>query len=143
MDAGNRQSAEVSIIYVPCGSEDEAARIARALLGERLIACGNIYRSRSIYEWKGEIADQEEHLLLCKTAPSRAVAAEKRVRELHSYEVPCILRIEPARANYDYASWVNGQVSFIPVAENDKRDAATGEQAEPLTANRPKGLVGD
>jgi len=86
-------------------------RICRDLLEERLVACGNIHKTRSVYFWKGEVADAEEYVLICKTAPHRAEAAARRARGLHTYEVPCILRIEPAKANYDYAAWVRGELS--------------------------------
>lgn len=100
----------MTLLYVPCGSEEEATTIARTLLQERLIACANIYRSRSLYMWKGALSDEEEHVLFCKTAPSRVRAVERRVRELHSYEVPCILQMQPAHVNHDYAAWVAGEV---------------------------------
>jgi len=102
---------DLILLYVPCGSEDEARRIAGLLLREHLIACGNIYESRSLYYWKGELADEPEQVLLCKTTPARAAAAATRIRQVHSYDSPCILRIEPASANHEYASWVHSEVS--------------------------------
>jgi periplasmic divalent cation tolerance protein len=101
----------VALIYVPCGSEDEAARLAKLLLAERLIACANIYESRSLFRWDGELADEREFVMVCKTTPQRAADAEQRIIELHSYEVPCVLRIEPAHANEPYAEWVAGEVA--------------------------------
>ena len=104
-------TAQIALIYVPCGSEEEATRIAANLIEERLVACGNIYRSRSIYHWEGEMRDEEEHVLLCKTTSGRVDAARRRVLELHSYEVPCVLKIEGAEANWGYAMWVAGEVA--------------------------------
>src|SRR5436305_14294520 len=91
---GNKHSGESQVVhlYVACGSEDEGASIARTLLAEGLIACGNRYQSRSIYSWEGRTTDEQECLLICKTARSRVAAAERRLAELHSYEIPCILR---------------------------------------------------
>ena len=106
-------SGEIALLYVPCGSAEEAESIARALLKERLIACGNIYESRSLYRWEGEIADEKEHVLLCKTAPARAHAARKRIGELHSYKVPCILSVVPAQANAEYAGWIMNEVTGV------------------------------
>lgn len=103
-------TSNIALLYVPCGSEDEATSIARTLLQERLIACANIYRSRSLYMWKGALSDEEEHVLFCKTAPSRVGAVERRVRALHTYEVPCILQMQAAHVNHDYAAWVAGEV---------------------------------
>jgi periplasmic divalent cation tolerance protein len=107
----------VSLLYVPCGSEGEALRICRALLEERLVACGNIHLTRSVYHWKGEVADEQEYVLVCKTSRERAIAASMRARALHGYEVPCVLRIEPAAANYEYAAWVRGELSGL--ADNE------------------------
>jgi periplasmic divalent cation tolerance protein len=101
----------VVLIYVPCGSEDEALLVCRALLEERLVACGNIHQTRSVYRWKGEVTDEQEYVLICKTTRDRAFAAFRRARALHSYEVPCVLRIEPAEANYEYAAWVRSELS--------------------------------
>ena len=102
---------DIVMLYVPCGSEEEAVRLAHTLIEERLVACANIHRTRSLYFWKGEMADEVEHVLICKTTPARALAAETRVRQVHSYEVPCIARLQPASVNYDYAAWVAGEVS--------------------------------
>ncbi len=102
---------DLILLYVPCGSEEEATGIARALLEERLIACANVYPSRSLYRWQGKVADEIEHVLICKTSKSRANAAEKRILDMHSYELPCVLQIQPAGVNHAYARWVVGEVS--------------------------------
>ena len=105
------QNNGVVLIYCPCGSEEEAVRIARGLLDRRLIACANVHESRSLYFWKGELADEKEHILICKTTSSRTDAAERAIRDMHSYELPCIMRLEPAKVNDDYAKWVFGEVA--------------------------------
>lgn len=112
MRAGpTEESAKTVILYVTCGSEEEAETIARSLCEERLIACANIYASRSIYIWKGNLTGEKEHVLFCKTTAAKAIAAEKRVRELHSYDVPCIITLAPERVNYAYEAWVAVSVS--------------------------------
>lgn len=104
------KAESITLLYVPCGSEDEAARICELLLAQRLVACGNIVRSRSIYPWKGKVADEEEYLLICKTTSERAQAAESLILEMHSYEVPCVVHIAPERVSLAYARWVKGEV---------------------------------
>jgi periplasmic divalent cation tolerance protein len=101
---------QITILYVPCGSEDEAAMIASTLLAERLIACANIHASRSLYMWEGRLADEIEYILVGKTTEARAPAAEKRVGELHSYEIPCIFAIQADSAGSGYARWAAGEV---------------------------------
>ena len=107
------------LLYVPCGSEDEALRIGRELIEKRLIACANIYESRSLYRWQGKLTDEREQVLICKTAASRADAAQREIEQIHSYDVPCVIRLEPANVNHDYLKWVVGEVygSSVPLAE--------------------------
>lgn len=111
---------DISILYVPCGSEEEAARIANALLGERLVACANIWGSRSIYRWEGETQDGPETIMLLKTTALKERAARARIRELHSYKVPCIVTLGARSVNSDYASWVFGEVSGTQALNGQK-----------------------
>ncbi len=99
------------MLYVPCGSESEATIVASRLLQERLIACANIYASRSLYNWKGELSDEHEQVLIGKTLKSRAEKAVTLVKELHSYETPCILSLVPARANDEFYAWARAEVT--------------------------------
>jgi periplasmic divalent cation tolerance protein len=109
----------LTLIYVPCASEGEAQQIAATLLEERLIACANIYESRSLYRWNGALADEREFVLVCKSSPLRATQAEERILALHSYELPCVLQLETVRANRAYAQWVHDEVSAQPTAAGD------------------------
>lgn len=118
---------DLALIYSPCGSEAEAESIARALLAERLIACANIYPSRSIYRWQGQIADESEYVLVCKTLPSRVRATRALIARLHSYEVPCILEVHPASANHAYTSWAAGEVA----AQQSRATLAAGVTGSP------------
>ena len=102
----------VVMLYIPCGGEEEANRIARTLLDEHLIACANIYQTRSLYRWEGQVADEAEWVIMCKTTPEGATEVERRVLELHSYGVPCVLRIEPVHANSAYGAWVESEVAI-------------------------------
>ncbi|HET9496283.1 MAG TPA: divalent cation tolerance protein CutA, partial [Chloroflexia bacterium] len=102
--------SDLRIIYVPCGSEDAVATLARRLLERRLIACANIYPSRSIYRWKGEVVDELEYVIFAKTTAALATEAAAAGEELHAYEIPCVLVLEPAAANAPYATWVAGEV---------------------------------
>lgn len=106
-------STGITLIYVPCGSVDEASKLAGTLLEERLIACANVHETRSIYRWKGEIANETEYVLTCKTTPSRAEEAARRIEALHSYKVPCVLRMQPAQANAAYAAWAEEEVGKL------------------------------
>ncbi|MEA2574208.1 MAG: periplasmic divalent cation tolerance protein [Chloroflexia bacterium] len=87
------------------------------LLEARLIACANVYASRSLYKWNGELADEQEMVMLCKTLASSAEAATALIKQLHSYSVPCIIQTVPARSNAEYYQWVRSEVDRVATAE--------------------------
>jgi periplasmic divalent cation tolerance protein len=99
----------LAIAYIPCGSKEEARRISTALVKEKLAACANIFESSSIYEWKGKLKKTREWVILAKTLDSKFKKLQARVETLHSYEIPCIIKL-PADANKAYLEWVEKQV---------------------------------
>jgi periplasmic divalent cation tolerance protein len=102
---------DIRVLYIPCGSEADAHALARELIERRLVACANIYRSRSIYMWQGKLADEVEHVIFAKTTSNVAARAAAAAEELHNYSVPCVLVMSPESANERYASWVAGEVA--------------------------------
>ena len=94
-------------ILVTASSMDEAANIGRTLVEEGLAACANIVEGvRSIYRWKGEVCDDRECLMVIKTTAANFDAIEKRVRELHSYEVPEVIALTIVKGSKPYLDWV-------------------------------------
>lgn len=86
---------------------DEAPKLARALLEERLIACCNILPgATSMYWWNGEITTDAEALLLIKTAAERVTPVMDRILELHPYDVPEVVVLPVETAFEGYARWV-------------------------------------
>jgi periplasmic divalent cation tolerance protein len=96
------------VVLVTCASEEEASRIARALVGGRLAACVNILESpvRSVYRWKGRIQTAMEHLLVIKTRRARVRALETAVASMHSYQTPEIIALPIAEGSRKYLAWV-------------------------------------
>ena len=111
------------VVLVTCSSEEEASRIARALVTERLAACGNILDSpvRSIYRWKGSIETAMEHLLVIKTRRARVRALEAAVKRLHSYQIPEIITLPIAEGSRRYLAWVDECVRPAPKAARRPR----------------------
>ncbi|HXZ13353.1 MAG TPA: divalent-cation tolerance protein CutA [Candidatus Sulfotelmatobacter sp.] len=101
------------VVLVTCGSAKEARRIARALVEERLAACGNILEApvRSIYRWKGKVEAAGEFLLVIKSSRKRFAALEREVKRLHSYDVPDIIALPIVMGSSDYLRWVAECVS--------------------------------
>ena len=100
-------SGTVSIVYIICGSTGQARDIARSVVIENLAACGNIVDGmRSIYCWEGELQEEDEVLLILKTRRDLVDTLSARVRELHSFEVPCVVEIPIQSGNPDYFDWI-------------------------------------
>ncbi|MCQ5340470.1 MAG: divalent-cation tolerance protein CutA [Candidatus Methanomethylicota archaeon] len=100
-----------SMVFITVGNEDEAKRIAKKLLEERLAACVNIIKDvKSYFLWKGEIDKAEEYLLIIKTIANKVNDIIKRVKEIHSYQVPEIIWINLSGGSEDYLNWINEEL---------------------------------
>ena len=101
----------VLTIYAVFASAEEAERIGRAVIEERLAACINIFSPiRSIYRWKGALETADEVAAIFKTHHWRADALMARISELHSYDVPCIVSWPIDKIVGSYADWVEDVV---------------------------------
>jgi periplasmic divalent cation tolerance protein len=106
-------SARRPIIALVTAPNAEAAALARTLVEEGLAACVNQLAVSSTYRWKGAIQVDDETLLVIKTTGDRAVALERRVQELHSYEVPEFIVVEPTAVADTYLDWlIQGSSGF-------------------------------
>lgn len=97
------------IVYVTCGSKEEAKKIADFAVKNKLAACANYFPINSVYKWKGKIENDKEFVLLLKTVDKNFGKLKSEIRKMHSYEIPCIMKID-ADANKEYADWVKKQV---------------------------------
>lgn len=100
----------MALIYITCKDEKEAVKISKHLLKKRLIACSNMHPIRSMYWWKGKIQDEKEVTIIAKTTEKNYDKIKEEVSKIHSYDVPCILKID-AEANESYEQWVNKEVN--------------------------------
>ncbi|KCZ72601.1 hypothetical protein ANME2D_01030 [Candidatus Methanoperedens nitroreducens] len=99
-----------SIIYITAGDMEEARNIGRKLIEERLAACVNIFPITSIFRWKDNIDESNEFGILVKTKTDRIKEIEKRVKQLHSYEVPCVISFKLGEGSADYLKWIEESV---------------------------------
>lgn len=103
----NTNRFEIVIAFSTIDSEQEAKRIARALVESKLVACVNIIpKVTSIYEWKKEICEEEEVLLMMKTTNERVEELKVTLAELHPYEVPELIVVSVTDGLPDYLDWV-------------------------------------
>lgn len=99
---------EMLIVFTSFGNEEDAARVVRALVEERLIACGNLLPgARSIYSWKQAVADEREVVAILKTRKQDWAALLSRLHELHPYEVPECVAVRIAAGAPRYMEWLD------------------------------------
>lgn len=98
-------------VYVVFANAEEAERIGRAVVEERLAACVNILGPcRSIYRWRGKLETADEVPALFKTHHWNSDALIARIAGLHSYDVPCIVTWPIDKVLRSYADWVEDSV---------------------------------
>lgn len=95
------------VVLSTAPNEEEGARIARALVEERLAACVNLVpQIRSIYRWQDAVQDEREVLLVIKTQTSRQAALVERIRALHSYTCPEAVVLPLVAGSQPYLDWL-------------------------------------
>jgi periplasmic divalent cation tolerance protein len=94
-------------VYMTAGSREEARRIGRTLVEERLAACVNIIDGmNSMYWWQGAVQDEQETVLIAKTRAELLERLTERVRALHSYSCPCVVALPIEGGNPAYLQWL-------------------------------------
>jgi periplasmic divalent cation tolerance protein len=97
------------VVLTTAADIDEANRLARTLVEERLVACATLIPAvRSIYRWQGEVEDSAETLLLLKTGSDQLAALQSRLHALHSYTTPEFLVLRVESGSSGYLEWLQG-----------------------------------
>ena len=96
----------IVFVYITNPNEKEAYEVARYLLEKKLIACANIFPVKSIYWWKGKIANEKESVLIAKTFDRNFDKVKTEVEKIHPYETPCIAKIS-VKVNEKFANWLS------------------------------------
>ena len=95
------------IVYCSVPNESVAQDISRSIIEEGLCACvTQIPRVKSYYIYEGEFCEDDEHLLMIKTASSHYKVLESRLKELHPYDVPEIICVPIIESSAEYREWV-------------------------------------
>jgi len=101
----------VVIALTTAPSAEVAERIGHSLVEERLAACANVVAGiTSIYRWRGSMEREDEVLVILKTTRRGVPALERRVVELHPYEVPEVIVLPVDAGHAPYLAWVRGEV---------------------------------
>tara|TARA_R110002167_G_scaffold16096_2_gene63533 strand:- start:76 stop:399 length:324 start_codon:yes stop_codon:yes gene_type:complete len=101
----------LTLLYVTCAHHQEALRIARVLVEERLVACANIMAPHTaVYRWAEQVRDEPEVAMLLKTQADMTARVSERIKSLHSYSVPCMVALPIQGGNPDFLTWVGQEV---------------------------------
>ena len=102
---------DAKIVLTTTGSQEEARKIARALVDRRLAACVNIIpQVESIYRWQGKVEDAHEWLLVIKTTGNAFERVRDAIRELHSYDLPECISFSVENGGSAYLDWISESV---------------------------------
>ena len=103
---------EMLLVFSTFASEEDAARVVRALLEERLAACANLLPgARSLYRWKGGVADEREVVAILKTCVRDWPALLSRLHELHPFEIPECVAVPVAAGAPKYLEWLEAALA--------------------------------
>ena len=99
-----------SIVYSTASNIDEAKKIARIIVSEKLVACVNIIpKIESIYRWQGKVHEDTENILIAKTTDSKVHKTIDRIKELHSYEVSDIVSFPIKHGLKEYLFYIEDE----------------------------------
>lgn len=97
-----------ALVFMTTSTKEEATKIVRCLLEEKLVACANTLGPiNSLFWWKGKIDESNEFLTLMKSHSRLFSKISKRVREMHSYEVPELIALSIEKGLPTYLSWID------------------------------------
>ena len=99
------------LVLTTAGSEQEARKIARALVERRLAACVNIVpHVQSVYRWQEAVEEAVEWLLMIKTTAAALARVREAIAELHSYELPECICVGIEDGSAGYLNWIEESV---------------------------------
>ena len=99
-------------IYITCKDKEEALQVGKAVVNARLAACANILPGmESIYWWQGELVSDQEVVLVLKSTQSHVPGIVAKVKEVHSYSVPCIVALPILDGHPEYLQWIAQETS--------------------------------
>jgi periplasmic divalent cation tolerance protein len=103
--------SEKKLVYMTAENQEEAHSIASVLIAEKLAACVNIFADmNAVFMWKGEVQKEKETAFVAKTTADRIPDLIRRVKEVHSYECPCIVNLPIDGGNPEFLDWIESEI---------------------------------
>ena len=124
MAASSPQSTETVVCLVTAPQAD-AHSIASVLVERRLAACVNVIPTvHSVYRWEGKVEQDEEALLIVKTASACVLQIDDLLRTVHPYDTFELVALDIAGGSHSYLAWIAGSV-------DPRRDSAAPKHGVP------------
>ena len=99
------------VVFSTCGSADEAERLARKVIDERLAACVTLVMPvRSFYRWEGQVQDAAEWLLMIKTSRALFSGLREALESVHSYQTPESIALPVVEGSPNYLAWMTSEL---------------------------------
>lgn len=106
------EANEIRAVYLTFPDQGSALAVARQLVERRLAACVNVMPTgTSVYRWRGEVAEEPEAVAIAKTVAVKVDGLMAAVRELHPYELPCVVSYSADGGSPEYLEWVRAEVA--------------------------------
>lgn len=119
-------AAALLLVLTTVGTRDDAERLARSMVGQRLAACVQIEAIDSVYRWDGQLQHEGELRLLLKTCAATYPALEAALRREHPYTLPAIVAVPCERAEPAFAAWVAQECGAAAPSSMAPPDARNG-----------------
>ena len=104
-----------ALIYVTTENREEAVKIGRNLVENRLVACANVLGpTTSVYWWEGAVTEGEEASLILKTRVDLVDRVVEKVKEMHSYDCPCVVSLAINGGNPAFLDWIDAETGGKP-----------------------------
>jgi len=100
------------VVLTTCDSEEQAEKLARHLVDQRVAACVNVLpKARSIYRWNEKVEEASEWMLLIKSRRDLFAALRSEIQKLHTYEVPELIALPVVDGSEAYLTWFDAQLT--------------------------------
>lgn len=99
---------KIVLIQTTCSTKEEARKIAKVLIEEKLAACIQMFEIESFYNWNEEFCCDNETLLNIKTRKDNFEKIKSRILELHSYDLPEIIQLDITNTSEEYLNFIKG-----------------------------------
>jgi periplasmic divalent cation tolerance protein len=105
-------ASDVVLVLTTLAADADPTDLVRTLVDERLAACANVLPvMTSLYRWKGAVEQDREQQIILKTTAERLDRLQARLKELHPYELPEFIVLQPSSGSAAYLAWVRDSVS--------------------------------